>query len=98
PARRHRVLRARPGGEALDVARRENPNVVVSDVMLPKLDGFALCRRLKEDSLLPRIPVLLHSFRVEGPKYEVFAAEVGAERFMPRGTRIEDIIALIDDQ
>ena len=93
-----RVLRARTGVEALDAARRDNPNVVLSDVMLPKLDGFALCRRLKEDPVLQRIPVFLHSFRVEGPKYEVFAAEVGAERFMPRGSQIEDLINLIDEQ
>ena len=95
--RGHRVLRARTGVEALDIVRRDNPNVVLSDVMLPKLDGFALCRRLKEDPVLQRIPVLLHSFRVEGPKYEVFAAEVGAERFMPRGSKIEDLVNLIDE-
>ena len=96
--RGYRVLRARTGVEALDVARRDNPNLVLSDVMLPKLDGFALCRRLKEDPVLQRIPVVLHSFRVEGPKYEVFAAEVGAEAFMPRGSKIEDLINLIDEQ
>ena len=96
--RGHRVLRARTGVEALELARRDNPSMVLSDVMLPKLDGFALCRRLKEDPVLQRIPVVLHSFRVEGPKYEVFAAEVGAERFMPRGSKIEDLVNLIDDQ
>ena len=96
--RGYRVLRARTGVEALDLARRDNPSMVLSDVMLPKLDGFALCRRLKEDPVLQRIPVVLHSFRVEGPKYEVFAAEVGAERFMPRGSRIEDLVNLIEDQ
>ena len=95
--RGHRVLRARTGVEALDIARRDNPSVILSDVMLPKLDGFALCRRLKEDQVLQRIPVLLHSFRVEGPKYEAFAAEVGAERFMPRGSKIEDLVNLIED-
>src|SRR5262245_15269052 len=96
--RGHRVLRARTGVEALDAARRETPQIVLSDVMLPKLDGFALCRRLKEDPVLQRIPVVLHSFRVEGPKYEVFAAEVGAERFMPRGSRIEDLVSFVDEQ
>ena len=46
--------------------------------MLPRLDGFALCRRLREDPAYLHLPVILHSFRVEGPKYEAFAAEVGA--------------------
>lgn len=96
-ARNHRVLKTRSGVEALEVARRDAPHVIVSDVLLPKLDGFALCRRVKEDPLLLHVPVLILSFRVEGPKYEAFAAEVGAERFFPRGSTLEDLCAAIDD-
>jgi HD-GYP domain-containing protein (c-di-GMP phosphodiesterase class II) len=96
-ARGHRVLRSRSGTDALDTVRREQPEVVVADVMLPKLDGFALCRRIKEDDLLRHLPVLLHSFRVEGPKYEAFAVEVGAERFLPTGVPLEELAKLVDE-
>lgn len=96
-ARNHRVLKTRSGVEALEVARRDAPHVIVSDVLLPKLDGFALCRRVKEDPLLQHVPVLILSFRVEGPKYEAFAAEVGAERFFPRGSTLEDLCAAVDE-
>jgi PAS domain S-box-containing protein len=96
-ARNHRVLKTRSGVEALEMARRDAPHVIVSDVLLPKLDGFALCRRVKEDPLLAHVPVVILSFRVEGPKYEAFAAEVGAERFFPRGSTLEDLSATIDE-
>ena len=96
-SRNHRVLKSRSGIEALEVARREAPHAIVSDVLLPKLDGFALCRRVKEDPLLQHIPVLILSFRVEGPKYEAFAAEVGAERFFQRGSTLEELAAALDD-
>jgi PAS domain S-box-containing protein len=96
-ARNHRVLKTRSGVEALEVARRDAPHIIVSDVLLPRLDGFALCRRVKEDPLLQHVPVLILSFRVEGPKYEAFAAEVGAERFFPRGSTLEDLCAAIDE-
>jgi PAS domain S-box-containing protein len=96
-SRNHRVLKTRSGVEALEVARRESPQVIVSDVLLPKLDGFALCRRIKEDPVLRHMPVLLLSFRIEGPKYEAFAAEVGAERFFPRGSTIEELATAIDE-
>jgi len=96
-ARNHRVLKTRSGVEALEIARRDAPHVIVSDVLLPKLDGFALCRRVKEDPLLQHVPVLIMSFRVEGPKYEAFAAEVGAERFFPRGSTLEDLSAALDE-
>lgn len=96
-SRGHRVARARNGLEALELARNETPHMMVSDVLLPRLDGFALCRRVKEDPLLAHLPVFLLSFRVEGPKYEAFAAEVGAERFFPRGSTIEDLAAAIEE-
>jgi PAS domain S-box-containing protein len=89
---------ARTGLEALEMARRDSPYLVLSDVMLPKLDGFALCRRLREDPLLAHLPVLLHSFRVEGAKYEAFAVEVGAHRFFPRGSTLEDVVAAVEEQ
>ena len=96
-SRDHRVLKSRSGVEALEMARRDAPHVIVSDVLLPKLDGFALCRRVKEDPLLQHVPVLIMSFRVEGAKYEAFAAEVGAERFFPRGSTLEELAAAIEE-
>ena len=95
-SRGHRVLKAKTGVEALDLIRARNPDALVSDVMLPRLDGFALCRRLREDPSFVHLPVLLHSFRVEGPKYEAFAAEVGAQRFFPRGSTLEELAAILD--
>ena len=96
-ARGQRVIKSRSGVEALEIARREAPQVVMSDVLLPKLDGFALCRRVKEDPVLHHLPVVLLSFRVEGAKYEAFAAEVGAERFFPRGTTLEELATALDE-
>jgi PAS domain S-box-containing protein len=95
-SRGHNVQKAHTGLEALDLARHSPPHAVVSDVLLPLLDGFALCRRLKEDPATLYLPVFLLSFRIEGPKYEAFAAEVGAQRFFPRGSTLEDLAAAID--
>ena len=95
-ARGHTVLRAKNGVDALEQVRRDGPSVVVTDVLLPKLDGFALCRRIKEDPLVQHIPVLLHTLRFEGPKYEAFAADVGAEKFFARGTKLEVVAEAIE--
>jgi PAS domain S-box-containing protein len=95
-SRGHRILKAHTGLEALELARQETPHAVVSDVLLPLLDGFSLCRRLKEDPALRHLPVFLLSFRIEGPKYEAFAAEVGAERFFPRGSTLEELAVALD--
>jgi CheY-like chemotaxis protein len=95
-SRGHHLAKARTGLEALELARNDTPHAVVSDVLLPLLDGFALCRRLKEDPATQYLPVFLLSFRVEGPKYEAFAAEVGAQRFFPRGSTLEELATAID--
>ncbi|MET0386519.1 MAG: response regulator, partial [Polyangiales bacterium] len=57
------VLQARDGRSALDLARRERPQVVLSDILMPKIDGFALCRELRRDVLLERVPVILLSWK-----------------------------------
>jgi len=96
-SRGHRILKARSGVEALEIVRNQSPDVIVSDVLLPRLDGFALCRRLREDPAYLHLPFVLHSFRVEGPKYEAFAAEVGAQRFLPRGSTLEELVGVLDE-
>ena len=96
-SRGHRVVKARSGVEALEAIREATPDAVVSDVLLPRLDGFALCRRLREDPAYVHLPFVLHSFRVEGPKYEAFAAEVGAQRFLPRGSTLDELATILDE-
>jgi PAS domain S-box-containing protein len=96
-ARGHRIVKVRSGVEALEAIRLDTPDAVVSDVQLPRLDGFALCRRLREDPAYLHLPFVLHSFRVEGPKYEAFAAEVGAQRFLPRGSTLEELASIVDE-
>ncbi len=57
------VLQAHNGREALELARRKQPHVIVSDILMPKLDGFGLCRELKRDALLAHVPVILLSWK-----------------------------------
>ncbi len=57
------VLEARDGDEALKTARGETPDVIVSDVLMPGLDGFGLCRAIKRDVALRDVPVVLLSWK-----------------------------------
>jgi len=95
-ARGHQVVRASNGLNALDIARREPPNAVISDIVLPRMDGFALCRKWKADERLQSIPCILYTRRHDDPKYERFALELGAEKFLARTSQPEALIAAID--
>lgn len=57
----HRTLQAVNGAEALEVVEKERPDLVVSDIMMPVLNGAELCRRLKARADTPVIPVILMS-------------------------------------
>jgi PAS domain S-box-containing protein len=93
----HRVVRSGNGLAALDAARREPPHAIVSDIVLPRMDGFALCRKWKQDERLQTIPFLFYTRRHDDPKYERFALELGAERFLARSVSPETLVAALDE-
>jgi len=78
----YEVVSTRDGTEALEVARRDPPGVVISDILMPVMDGFALCREWKKDDLLKAIPFVFYTATYTDPKDEKFAFSLGAERFI----------------
>ncbi|WP_257461197.1 response regulator [Archangium lipolyticum] len=59
----YQVIHAHDGLEALELARRHRPDLIVTDWMMPRLDGVELCKRLLQDPELKSIPIILHSTR-----------------------------------
>jgi len=66
------------GEAALERARQESPALVVTEILLPKLDGLALCRRLRDDPVTQHIPVLVFSILAAAQR----AGEAGASAFL----------------
>ncbi|WP_437648431.1 ATP-binding protein [Sorangium sp. So ce362] len=79
----HEVVLATNGREALESIRTTRPDVIVSDVMMPEMDGFELVRRLKRDPELRDIPVLLLTARASRAE-AVGGLEVGADEYMSK--------------
>ena len=77
------VLTAFDGQDALDKARRANPDLIILDLMLPKLDGYRVCRMLKFDEKYKRIPIILFTARVE-KNDERLGYEVGADAYLTK--------------
>jgi DNA-binding response OmpR family regulator len=59
------VLQARDGAEALELARSSHPDLAVLDVMMPKMDGYDLTRRLREDEATSKMPIILLTARTQ---------------------------------
>ncbi len=69
----------------------------MSDIVLPRMDGFALCRKWKQDERLQNIPFVFYTRRHDDPKYERFALELGAERFLARSTPPDKLLSALDE-
>ena len=78
----YRVTAARDGVEALAAARREPPDVIVSDALMPNMDGFSLCRAWMQDAALRAIPFVFYSATYTDPEDEKFALALGAVRYL----------------
>jgi CheY-like chemotaxis protein len=86
----HAVLAAHNGREALALARRERPALVISDVMMPLLDGVQLARTLREDAITREMVVILMS-AAESPDL----AGVGAVAFLAKPFDLDAVQRLV---
>jgi PAS domain S-box-containing protein len=76
------VESASDGAEALDKAHRHAPDVVVSELIMPVMDGYTLLRSWKSDARLKTIPVMIYTCSSSDPEDEQLALDLGADRFM----------------
>ncbi|PCI59598.1 MAG: PleD family two-component system response regulator [Kordiimonadales bacterium] len=77
------VLTAFSGPEALDVISREHPDIILLDVMMPGMDGFEVCRRIKSDPATAHIPVVMVT-ALDQPSDRVAGLEAGADDFLTK--------------
>jgi DNA-binding response OmpR family regulator len=79
----YQVLTAYDGQEGLDKARNEKPDLIILDLMLPKMDGYKVCRMLKFDEKYNKIPIMLFTARAQESDRKM-GEEVGAEAYITK--------------
>jgi signal transduction histidine kinase/DNA-binding response OmpR family regulator/streptogramin lyase len=86
----YQVLTAEDGQAGLDIAIEEIPDLILSDVMMPVMDGFEMCRQLKEDERTSHIPIILLSARAEAENRHQ-GLRLGADDYVAKPFDVEDL-------
>jgi DNA-binding response OmpR family regulator len=87
------VITAFDGEEALTAAREEKPDCIILDLMLPVIDGYRVCNRLKEDEAFRNVPIMILSAR--DLEQEHLDEPLRADRFMMKPFNTEELIRVV---
>jgi CheY-like chemotaxis protein len=93
----YRVVTARNGIEALEAIEKERPALIITDILMPKMDGFSLVHRLRLDPQTRSIPVIFLSATYVAPEDKSFALTIGVTRFIEKPVNLEAFFPVIDE-
>jgi len=89
------VIQARHGAEALVLARQAPPDLIISDLLMPVMDGYTLLRHWKADARLRHAPFIVYTATYTAPEDEELALKLGADAFILKPAEPDDFLARI---
>jgi putative nucleotidyltransferase with HDIG domain len=92
----YQVVEATNGAEALELARIDPPDVIISDILMPVMDGFSLCQEWMKDDTLRSVPFVFYTATYTDPKDEELALSLGAARFIVKPVEIEEFVSILE--
>ena len=92
----YEAIAAYDGQEGLDKARKDKPDLIILDLMLPKLDGYKVCRMLKFDEGYKNIPIIMFTARAQEQDKKL-GLEVGANAYITKPFELEGLLVKIKE-
>jgi chemosensory pili system protein ChpA (sensor histidine kinase/response regulator) len=90
----YRVVLAKDGLEALEMLADEKPRVVLSDIEMPRMDGFDLVRNIRNDARIKDLPVIMITSRI-AQKHRDYAGELGVDHYLGKPYAEDELLALV---
>lgn len=85
------------GKDALEIAHTRHPDLIISDILMPVMDGFTLCQQLKTDADLVKVPFVFYSATYTEPKDIEFGLSLGAARFLVKPQDIDVLLQVVGE-
>lgn len=95
-ANHYQVITAYDGREGYEKARKEKPDLIILDLMLPKMDGYKVCGLLKKDARYSNIPIIIFTARAQEEDRKL-GEEVGAEAYITKPFEPEVLLGKIEE-
>lgn len=92
----YRVVTARNGEEALEALHKERPALIITDILMPKVDGFNLVHRLRINPETRTIPVVFLSATYVAPEDKLFAQSIGVNRFIEKPVDLVKFLPIVE--
>jgi diguanylate cyclase (GGDEF)-like protein len=93
----HRILEADHGAQALELARKELPDLIITDILMPYMDGFSLVRSLRAEPLLTGIPVVFHTNNYDESEIHKLARDSGIQHILRKPTEPHEILRVVNE-
>jgi diguanylate cyclase (GGDEF)-like protein len=93
----HRLLEAGGGEEALDLARAELPDLIITDILMPHMDGFTLVRRLRAEPLLMGVPVIFHTDNYDVSEIHRLSRASGIQYILRKPAEPHEILRAVNE-
>jgi diguanylate cyclase (GGDEF)-like protein len=93
----HRLLEASDGVEALVLAQAELPELIITDILMPHLDGFSLVRRLRAEPLLASIPVIFQTANYDVSEIHRLARASGVQHILRKAAEPQEILRAVNE-
>lgn len=90
----YQCLTAYDGKEALDKAKRENPDLIILDIMMPKMNGYEVSRLLKFDARFKHIPIVMLTARTQAKDKEI-GRDTGADMYVTKPFEMDDLVSTV---
>lgn len=92
-----KIYQAEDGVEALRMIKQQQPDIIVSDVMMPQMNGYQLCKEIKENLNISHIPVILLTARADSES-QLLGYKLGADAYLAKPFEMEMLLSVIQNQ